>query len=101
MLDQKTILTYLTEIKPELSRDGIEKIGLFGSFARYEADLLSDVDIVIKTTDSFIEQHQGAAGFIYLDALRQKIEQHLRRRVDLCDESGLKNKKVLEDVIYV
>ncbi len=100
MLSKESILSYLKEIKPKLAKNGIEKIGLFGSFAKDKADLFSDVDIVIKTTDIFIQKHKGIKGFIYLEELRNEIKNNLHRKIDICDESGLKNKNILEEVIY-
>ncbi len=101
MLSKNNILDFLTSIKPKLKDDGIEKIGLFGSFAKDKADLFSDVDIVIKTTDDFIKKHRDVKAFIYLEELRKSISRSLKRKVDICDESGLKDKKILDGVIYV
>jgi predicted nucleotidyltransferase len=41
-------LTFLTTIKPQLQKDGIEQVGLFGSYAKNSATLTSDIDIAIK-----------------------------------------------------
>ena len=46
-LTKETILAYFSEIKPSLERDGILKIGLFGSYGKGYADENSDIDIVI------------------------------------------------------
>jgi predicted nucleotidyltransferase len=41
--DKNEILSYLHEIKPQLQEVGIDRIGLFGSVVRGEADILSYV----------------------------------------------------------
>ena len=33
-LTKESILAYLSELKPGLEKDGIQKIGLFGSYAK-------------------------------------------------------------------
>ena len=101
MLSQTHILQYLKDIKSELYNDGIEKIGLFGSYAKEDYDLLSDVDIVIKTSERFLKKHPSIQAFIYFDLLREKLQQKLHKEVDICDESGLKDKSILKDAIYV
>lgn len=41
--EKQNILNYLKERKIKLNEDGIVELGLFGSFARDEADLANDV----------------------------------------------------------
>jgi len=100
MLKKEEILEFLGSIKDELRQNGIEKVGLFGSFAKDSADLLSDIDIVIKTSDYFVKKNRGIRGLLYLDDLKRRIKNRFYRDVDICDESGLKNKKVLSEAIY-
>jgi predicted nucleotidyltransferase len=97
-IDRQEIIEYLQEIKPQLQEAGIDRIGLFGSVAKGEADLLSDIDILIRTTPKFVEQYRDIKGFLYLEALRDRIAKRFGRSVDLCDEAGLKKK--MERVIY-
>ena len=99
-LSKQQILSYLQVIKNELNKNGIKKIGLFGSFAKDSADLFSDVDIVIKTGDDFVKKHRGIEGFLYFDRLKKILEREFGRRVDICDESGLKDKSIIKEVIY-
>ena len=47
-IDRSQIITFLKDIKSELADDGISTLGLFGSFARDEAGVYSDIDIAIK-----------------------------------------------------
>ncbi len=98
---KEDILHYLSLIKPRLEHDGIEKIGLFGSFASDRADVLSDIDLVIKTTNQFVVQNRGVKAFLYLEDLRNQLKKEFKREVDLCDESGLKDKSIIESAIYV
>lgn len=105
MLTKEEILDYLREIKPELEKDGITKIGLFGSYAKDKASIYSDIDITIETTDKFVKNFTGFKALIYLDDLRNKIARHFKTPTDLCDSAGFKDdvkrQKVLKGVIYV
>lgn len=33
ILTKETMLAYLSELKPDLEKDGVQKIGLFGNYA--------------------------------------------------------------------
>ncbi len=101
---KEPILRYLKELKPKLEKEGITEIGLFGSFAKDEATIYSDIDIFIKTTDEFRKKHLGFAGFGFLEDLRQDIAKHFDKEVDLCDITGIKEDKraeFFEGAIYV
>ena len=105
MVTKDEILDYLREIKPELEKDGITKIGLFGSYAKGEAGIASDIDITIETTEKFTKKFIGFKALIYLSELRSKIAKHFKVPTDLCDSTGfkddIKRQKVLEGVVYV
>lgn len=100
-LGKEAILAYLKVLKPDLENEGISKIGLFGSFAEGKEDIASDVDIVICTTDTFKKNYPNFQAFIYLDTLRKKIQREFGSAIDICDESGLKNREILKGAIYV
>lgn len=82
---KEPILLYLKELKPNLQKEGISEIGLFGSFAKDEATIYSDIDIFIKTTKAFREKYRGFAGFSFLEDLRNNIAKHFNKEVDLCN----------------
>ncbi len=100
-VNKEALLAYLRAIKDELEKDGIARIGLFGSMAKGEADGWSDIDIVIQTTPEFVRRFGGIRGFLYLEDLRQRLARRFGRPVDLCDETGLKDRRVLRGVVYV
>ncbi len=101
---KEPILLYLKELKPKLEKEGITEIGLFGSFAKDEATIYSDIDIFIKTTNEFRKKHLGFAGFGFLEDLRQDIARHFDKEVDLCNIAGFNDErkaKFLKGAIYV
>ena len=93
---KEPILLYLKELKPKLVKEGITEIGLFGSFAKEEATIYSDIDVFVKTTDEFCNKHIGFAALGFLEDLRQDIAKHFNKEVDLCDMMGVKEDKRAE-----
>ena len=87
----------IAENQVQLKSLGAKSFGLFGSFARNEANEDSDVDMIVefkdgqKTYDNFIE-------------LAELLENLLGRRVELVTESSLSKyikPHIQKEVIYV
>ena len=93
---KEPILLYLKELKPKLAKEGITEIGLFGSFAKEEATIYSDIDIFVKTTDEFCNKYIGFAALGFLEDLRQDIAKRFDKEVDLCDMMGVREDKRAE-----
>lgn len=101
---KEAILVYLKELKPELQKKGIEKIGLFGSYAKNSAHDNSDIDIVIQSSNMSRQELLGLKFFAYMEDIREQIRNKFQKNVDICDEAGLNNINksiVLEGAIYV
>ena len=98
------ILTFLNTLKPELTANGIISLGLFGSTAKDTNTNNSDIDIVYKTTDEFINKYKGWSAFTYLQThLRDKVSKKFNTNVDMFDlnsSSNIKN-KIEKEAIYV
>ena len=105
MTNKEEILAYLSHIRPQLQSEGIEKLGLFGSYARDSAGWGSDIDIVMHTTPFFLQVHPGWEALRVIEELRSTISNHFGgSRVDICDLSGLdeaKKERLLKEAIYV
>jgi predicted nucleotidyltransferase len=95
-MTQQTIINYLLQHKEEFQKEyAIDKIGLFGSYARNEAKENSDIDIVVSMQPSFSK----------LMGLKLQIEEELKQKVDIVRlreqmNQYLKN-RIQKDVIYV
>lgn len=73
----------------------IEKIGIFGSFAREDQNRLSDIDILVEFSEPI-----GYFKFIELERFLEKV---LGKKVDLATKNSLKlsiKEEVLKDTIY-
>jgi predicted nucleotidyltransferase len=96
MLKQQDILNYLAAHKKEFQEKyNVEKIGLFGSYARGEAHEESDIDIYVKMPPKMFK----------LIALKHQIEEDLKKSVDILREHKQMKpfllKMIQKDIAYV
>ena len=94
-MNKKALKEKIRELKPVLEKKyKVKSIGLFGSFARDEANEDSDIDILVEFS--------GNIGWEFID-LKQFLEESLEREVDLVTIEALKpelKEDILRDVIY-
>ena len=95
-MTKETILNYLSAHKSEFQKAyEVEKIGLFGSYARNEAHTDSDIDIFVQMKPDLFK----------LVELKQQIEEDLRKRVDIIRNhrhiKPLLMKMIQRDIEYV
>ena len=100
-MNKEEILKKLRENKEEIKKFGVEKIGIFGSFARDEAKENSDIDIVVKF-------ERGKATFKNVAGLIDFFEELFNRKVDLLTPDGIESIRIKDvkegikrDIIYV
>ncbi len=90
------ILTFLKAHKNELMKNyNLTEIGLFGSYAKDEADEDSDIDIVIKSNKK---------DFFIREDLREYLEKHLQKSVDIGYIDSFRQfykKRIEKDIIFV
>jgi uncharacterized protein len=73
----------------------VKRIGIFGSFAREENDLKSDIDILVE--------FESPVGFFLLIDLENYLYNLLGRKVDLTTKNSLKpvvRDRILNETIY-
>ena len=102
-MQQKNILNYLKQIKPYYEHEGFVIEGLFGSYARDEANNDSDVDILMHTTPSFVEKY-GFSAISRLEEIKNELSQALKIPVDIASSSGMgktAKKFILDKTIYI
>ena len=101
---QEDILLFLKSMKPDLVNNGIDTIGLFGSIAKNKNTKNSDIDIVYKTTDKFINKYKGWRAFTYLNEnIRNKVKTKFNLEVDMFDlnSSSSIKEKIQKEALYV
>ena len=99
MLKRDDILDYLKKHKDFFcEKFNIEKIGIFGSYARNEQTEKSDIDIIIEMprgTEDIFEKKE---------LLRDLLKEHFHKKIDICRERSIKplfKDLILKDTIYV
>ena len=95
-MTKSDVLNYLSKHFQEFhNKYNVEKIGLFGSYARDEATKDSNIDI-------FVQMHPKLLDMI---AIKQLIEEDLHHKVDIVRLRDKMNpylkKRILRDGIYV
>ena len=98
MLDVMQIIQFLQENRELFYRQyRVSKIGIFGSFARQQADETSDIDVLIE-----FDQNQNL--FETKLQIKNMMEERFHRSIDICREKYLKpsvKEQVLKETIYV
>lgn len=97
------IISYLSEIKSELSGDGISKLGLFGSFSRDEAGVYSDIDIAIQKERGYLESRNAYDYFEEVSKIKRLLKQKFHRNSDVfdLDSNSSMKQEIMKDLIYV
>jgi len=100
---KSNIITYLHEIKKELNAEGISKIGLFGSFARDEDSVYSDIDIAIQKEENYLLSRTAYDYFDEVSKIKALIKQKFHRNTDIFDLDSNSSMKthIMKDLIYV
>jgi hypothetical protein len=103
MTTQKDVLTFLTNIKDELQKDGIEKIGLFGSYAKNNATLTSDIDIAIQLNKNYLEKNDVWNYFNEINKIKTMVYNKFQIKSDVfdLDSSSVFKDKIEKEVLYV
>ena len=97
-MQQATILDYLKQIKPYYEKEGFIIEGLFGSYARGDANENSDIDILIEIDKQVSDIHNKKK------SLKENLENFFHKKVDLARKkylSPLAKSAIEDDIIYV
>lgn len=97
------ILDYLHELKGELHQEGIIQLGLFGSYARGENTLYSDIDVAIKKEENYLQHRNAYAYFEEVAKIKRRIFEKFHRSTDVFDLDSRSSMKeaIMKDIIYV
>lgn len=101
--DKKSILEYLREIQPILHDRHISIVGFFGSFARDEATVYSDIDIAVQKDTEYLKTKGAYDYFDDVAFIKNLLIRKFHRNVDVFDidsNSSFKN-EIQRDMIHV
>ena len=99
MINRSQILQYLSTNKQKISKKyHLKKLGVFGSYARNEQTINSDLDLLVEFEDDTPDLTEKK----YF--LRKEIQSIFNLQVDICREKYIKSifrKQILSEAIYV
>jgi predicted nucleotidyltransferase len=103
---QQEIKKKLQSIKKQYAKEGVEIIGVFGSVAREEEGIDSDVDIVYRLDYAlfFSRYEDGFSQVIRLQEIKEELERLVGSPVDFISydsASDLLKKSIEEDLVNV
>lgn len=102
-MEQK-ILSKIKILKQKYEKEGFIIIGVFGSYARGESSVDSDIDILYEIKDEFYKKYPGFKFYPVLERIEDEMQKELRHRVDLANIKALNevgNKYILPELVYV
>jgi len=100
------ILTLLKELKLRYAQEGLNIVGLFGSYAKGENDRFSDVDIAYELDRSMFSKkyHDGFSKILRIEEIKENIEKVLHKKVDFVSmqsNNQLFIDHIKQELIYV
>ncbi len=98
------LLNKLSQKKKFYLKDGFEIVAIFGSFARGEERIDSDIDLLYKIQPKFLEKYSGFEAFSQLNKIKKELKISLNRDVDIAtmdNHSKTFKEFALKDLIYV
>lgn len=102
-MNKKEIIEFLSDIKPALEKEGIERLGLFGSYSKDRADEFSDIDIAFKLKEDFLKNQDVWKYFELTKRINGLVSEKFHKKSEVFDlDSSSKLKDLIErEIIYV
>jgi predicted nucleotidyltransferase len=100
---KESILHYLQELQPEFKQQGIASLALFGSYAKGNPTVYSDIDIAISKNSDFSKTDVSSHYFDVIGRLKEKLGKKFHKNVDIFDlDSQSPFKQTIEqELVYV
>ena len=98
------ILAKLKELKPVYEQEGFVVKGIFGSVARGDDSINSDIDVLYDLTPEFTKRHLGFFAVSRIEAIKQELQQIFGCDVDLAtsdNPSRVFQETIKEECAYV
>jgi len=97
------ILRYLKEFKNSSQNRLFTEIGLFGSYARNQADEFSDIDIAVKVDSDYLKKCDVWDYFDAINEMKMALLKQFNLRSDVFDleSSTPLVEKIKKDIVYV
>ena len=102
--DRADMMAALRSLKARYLEEGFLIEGVFGSYARGDYHEASDVDILYRLNETFLQRYQGFCGFKRLYEIKQELTKSLGKSVDLAPANNLSDtgeKYILKELVRV
>lgn len=97
-MSEQSILEQCRTLKERYASEGVEILGIFGSYARGEQTPESDVDIAYRLDESrFFARYKGFAAAARIGEIAEEVEEALHKKVDFVSVNSL-NKRLSENI---
>ncbi len=96
--------TLVAAAKRDYDSEGFMLLGVFGSQARGDSGADSDLDLLYRLEDRFLDRYPGWAAYKRIDAIRDDLAQRLGMSIDVADLESLDaigRKSILPEIVYV
>jgi predicted nucleotidyltransferase len=104
-MNKEYIISKLQELKPQYSIEGLDIIGIFGSYAKNKETNNSDIDILYKLdAKRFYSFHDGFKSFSRIASIQNELCNIFNKDIDLCtinQNNELFKQYALKDIVYV
>ena len=99
-MKKEEILNKLKELKPVYQKEGLEILGVFGSYANNTQTKYSDIDIAYKLDyEKFSKKYVGGfSKLLRIDSIKDELKSIFKKEIDFVPDS---NKKIMKDLINV
>ena len=100
MSNKNEILLKLKELKPTYEQEGIEILGLFGSYAKDTQTKFSDIDVAYRLDyDKFsLKYKDGFSKLLRIEHIKEELQNIFKTPIDFISDT---NKSIVKDLIYV
>lgn len=100
---KENILHFLSDIKSDLQKDGITTLGLFGSFAKGEQTVYSDIDIAIAKEKDYLKTRSSYHYFSEIEKIKALILKKFQRNSDVfdLDSDSVMKTSITKELLYV
>jgi predicted nucleotidyltransferase len=104
-MDKNNILEQLSKLKDNYTKEGVNILGMFGSYAKGTPTINSDIDIAYSLNkDLFFQRYSGFATVSRISNIRDELSAVFHKKVDLIsleNSNILLTQEIKKDIIYV
>lgn len=102
-MEKQEVIEFLSSIKPDLQKEGIDKLGLFGSYSKESANEFSDIDIAFKLQKDFLEKNDVWKYFELTKKISDLVSRKFNKKSEVFDLDSASSLKDLiqKETIYV